>query len=112
VAAQANSLRIYVTAEGKRPFSAWLDSLTDRGVQGRILARLERIRLGLYGDCRPVGEGVSEMRIDAGPGYRVYFGQEARAMVILLCGGSKATQKKDIAKAKAYWKNYRSGANE
>ncbi|MEO8051694.1 MAG: type II toxin-antitoxin system RelE/ParE family toxin [Acidobacteriota bacterium] len=105
---QPRGLQIYETLGGKRPFQEWLDSLKDDAAQGRILARLERVRLGLLGDCRFVGDGVSELRIDAGPGYRVYFGQEGRAIVILLCGGSKAIQRSDIRNALAFWKDYRS----
>ena len=106
--AEPRALQIYVTADGKRPFQEWLDSLKDYEAQGRVLARLERVRLGLTGDSRSVGAGVSELRIDAGPGYRVYFGQEGRSIVILLCGGSKATQRKDITEARAFLKDYRS----
>ena len=69
-------------------------------------ARLNRIRLGNFGDCTGVGEGVEELRIDFGPGYRVYFGQQGALVVISLCAGSKKTQDKDIAKAKKYWKEY------
>jgi putative addiction module killer protein len=108
VSVQPRDLRIYVTADGKTPFTAWLDSLKDHDAQGRVLARLERVRLGLLGDCKSVGGGISELRIDAGSGYRVYFGQDGRTIVILLCGGSKATQKRDIADAKALWGDYRS----
>ena len=99
-------LRIYVTPDGKRPFEEWMRTLKDVDAQGRILARLERVRLGLLGDCKSVGEGVSEFRVDAGPGYRVYFGQDGRSMVVLLCGGTKARQRKDIAAAKMFWKDY------
>jgi putative addiction module killer protein len=106
--AEPRVLRIYVTPDGKRPFEEWMRTLKDVDAQGRILARLERVRLGLLGDCKSVGEGVSEFRVDAGPGYRVYFGQDGRSMVVLLCGGSKARQRKDIACAKVFWKDYRS----
>jgi len=85
-----------------------MHTLKDVEAQGRILARLERVRLGLLGDSKSVGEGVSELRVDSGPGYRVYFGQDGRSTVVLLCGGSKAGQQKDIANAKAFWKDYRS----
>jgi putative addiction module killer protein len=85
-----------------------LDSLKNLEAQGRILARLERVRLGLLGDCKPVGGGVFELRVDTGPGYRMYFGEVRRSVVILLCGGSKAAQSADIAAAKAFWKDYRS----
>ena len=93
MAAEPRELWIYETPDGKKPFRGWVDSLKDFEAQGRILARLERVRLGLLGDCKSVGEGVSELRIDAGPGYRVYFGQDGRSSVVLLCGGSKAAQR-------------------
>jgi putative addiction module killer protein len=89
-----------------------LDTLKDRDAQGRILARLERVRLGLLGDYKSVGDGVSELRIDTGPGYRVYFGQHGGTIVVLICGGSKASQKKDIVAAKAFWNDYRSRKDE
>jgi putative addiction module killer protein len=101
-------LRIYSTADGKKPFQDWIESLTDGEAKARILVRLERVRLGNLGDCKSVGEGVYELRIKIGPGYRVYFGRDGRVFVILLCGGSKATQRKDIANGKAYWQDYRS----
>ena len=106
--AQPGALQIYETPDGKRPFQEWIDSLKDHEAQGWILARLERIHLGPFGDCKSVGDGVSELRIDTGPGYRVYFGQEGHSIVILLCGGSKAAQRKDITSAKAFWMDYRS----
>ncbi len=83
-------------------------SLRDLKAQGRILGRIERLRLGLFGDTKPVGEDVSELRIDAGPGYRVYFGRDGKSIVILLCGGTKASQREDIAQAKVLWRDYRS----
>ena len=100
-------LRVYATASGRTPFSEWLDSLKDLRAQGLITARLERLRLGNFGDCRAVGAGVSELRIDFGPGYRVYFAREGR-IVVLLLAGSKRTQSKDIVNARAYWEDYRS----
>jgi putative addiction module killer protein len=108
MAAEPGELRIYRAPDGKQPFREWIDSLKDFAAQGRILARLERVRLGLLGDSKPVGEGVYELRIDAGPGYRVYFGKDGRSVVILLCGGRKASQPKDIAGAREFWKDYRS----
>lgn len=72
-----------------------------------ILARLARVRLGNLGDCKPVGEGVSELRVDYGPGYRVYFGQKGRTLVVLLCGGDKRTQDRDIRLAKLYWREFK-----
>jgi putative addiction module killer protein len=81
-------------------FAKWLANLRDIRAKARILARLDSVRLGNLGDVRSVGGGVSEMRIDVGPGYRVYFIRRQRIVVILLCGGDKSTQTKDIASAK------------
>lgn len=80
-------------------FDAWFAGLRDRQGKMRIQARIDRAELGNFGDCEPVGEGVSEMRIHAGPGYRVYFSQRAIDLVILLAGGDKSTQTKDIKAA-------------
>ena len=85
-----------------------MDSLNDYNAKSRVLLRMERVRLGSLGDWKSVGDGVHELRIDAGPGYRVYFGQDGKSIVILLCAGTKATQVRDIAKAKRYWQDYRS----
>lgn len=91
---------------GYEPLTEWLEHLKDVKGKQRIQARLRRLEQGLYGDCAPVGEGVLELRLFFGPGYRVYFGEEAEHLVILLCGGDKSTQKQDIDTAKAYWKEY------
>lgn len=88
------------------PFSDWLASLKDTRAVAIVRARLNRIRLGNFGDCKPIGGGVEELRIDFGPGYRVYYGREGSLVVILLCGGSKGTQTGDIQKAQKYWKEY------
>ena len=77
-------------------FARWLDRLPDLQGRARVQARIERLALGNPGDAKPVGEGVSELRIDYGPGYRVYFKQRGRELVILLAGGDKRTQAKDI----------------
>ena len=81
-------------------FGKWLSDLRDIRAKARILARLESARLGNLGDARSVGDGVSELRIDVGAGYRVYFTRRQRIIIILLCGGDKSTQSKDIARAK------------
>jgi putative addiction module killer protein len=88
------------------PFSDWLASLKDARAVGIVRARLNRIRLDNFGDCRSVGSGVEELRIDFGPGYRVYYGRDGSLAVILLCGGSKGTQGRDILRAQRYWKEY------
>ncbi len=80
-------------------FDAWFDALEDRQAARRIQVRIDRAEDGNLGDCKPVGEGVSEMRIHYGPGYRVYFVQRGTEMVILLAGGNKSTQAKDIKTA-------------
>ena len=80
-------------------FTNWLAKLADVQATARIVVRIRRLELGNAGDAKPVGEGVSEMRIDYGPGYRVYFTKRARSVVILLCGGDKKSQRKDIAAA-------------
>jgi putative addiction module killer protein len=82
-------------------FATWFARLRDRQARARITARIRRLSLGNPGDVRPVGGGVSEMRIDYGPGYRVYFVQRGEVLVILLCGGDKRTQERDIARALA-----------
>ncbi len=82
-------------------FVTWLDTLADTTVRGAVLARLDRLEVGLKGDVQPVGEGVSEMRIHIGAGWRIYFTQRGTQLIVLLAGGSKGTQKKDIKRAKA-----------
>jgi putative addiction module killer protein len=96
----------YQTRDGTIPFAEWLDDIRDKKVVARILARLARVRQGNLGDCKGVGEGVSELRVDYGPGYRVYFAQKRQTLVILLCGGDKRTQERDIQRAKQYWQDY------
>ncbi len=80
-------------------FVQWLDGLRDLRARARVLTRIERLGLGQAGDAKPVGEGVSELRVDYGPGYRVYYKQQGRLLVILLAGGEKKTQKRDIQAA-------------
>ena len=81
-------------------FDAWLSGLADQKAKARVLARLRSAMLGNFGDCEPVGEGVFEMRIHAGPGYRVYFVRTGPAVYLLLAGGDKSSQKQDIIRAK------------
>jgi putative addiction module killer protein len=81
-------------------FTAWLDNVKDERAAARIVTRIRRMEIGNAGDVKSVGEGVSEIRIDYGPGYRVYFTRRGRTLVILLCGGDKNSQRKDIALAK------------
>lgn len=81
-------------------FKDWLEALRDNNARIRIAARIRRMESGNFGDVEPVGEGVSEMRIHYGPGYRVYFVQQGQEVVVLLCGGDKSRQDRDIARAK------------
>ena len=89
-----------ITVRQTKPFAEWFGALRDERARARIDARIRRLSLGNPGDVKPVGEGVSEMRIDYGPGYRVYFRQQGDEIVILLCGGDKRSQERDIRLAK------------
>ena len=95
------------------PFHRCLKLQKDRVARARIRVRLNRLRLGNFGDCKPVGKGVNELRVDYGPpGYRVYFGKSKATIVILLCGGSKKSQSKDIQLDHAYWADLKGERNE
>lgn len=85
-------------------FQKWLDGLKDQKGRARVLSRIVAAESGNFGDCGSVSGGVSEMRIHVGPGYRVYYAQHAEVVYLLLAGGDKATQKRDITRAKAIWK--------
>jgi len=100
-------VREYQTIDGQSPFGDWMSSLRDRQAGRRIVGRVDRLRIGNRGDWKPVGEGVFELRIDYGPGYRVYCGQEGQTLVLLLCGGDKSTQSTDIKRAQEYWSDYK-----
>jgi putative addiction module killer protein len=100
-------VREYQTAEGKTPLTEWLRGLRDGPTSDRIVARLDRLKAGLFGDWKSVGGGICELRIDLGPGYRVYYAQEGKTLILLFCGGDKSTQAKDIETAHAYWKDYK-----
>jgi putative addiction module killer protein len=101
----------YADADGNEPFQLWIDTLRDKQGRRRILNRLVRLQQGNYGDVAPIGEGLSELRMFFGPGYRVYFGKEAGNIVIILCGGDKASQDSDIEQAKTYWQEYKTNAS-
>jgi putative addiction module killer protein len=100
-------IEYYIDDRGRRPFREWLEALKDIRAQVRIRVKLDRLALGYFGDCRSVGEGVLELKINFGPGYRVYFGLDKGQVVLLLCGGDKGSQTKDIQKAYQYWTNHR-----
>ncbi len=96
----------YRTVQGQVPFDKWLYSLPNTHLQAYILARLDRLRMGNFGDTKSVGSGIQELRIHQGPGYRIYYSWQGRKIVLLLCGGSKGTQKPDIKKARLFWEDY------
>jgi putative addiction module killer protein len=100
-------LKHYVNSSGDDLFGAWLDSIIDIRTRSRITARLLRLNNGNFGDCKPVGEGVWELRVDTGPGYRVYYAID-NGKVILLCeGGDKRTQRSDIKRAILRWQDWK-----
>lgn len=100
-------VRRYQIADGEAPVTVWLDSLRDRSGRARIVARLDRLQVGLFGDWKSVGDVVCELRMDFGPGYRVYYARQDDVIVLLLCGGNKSTQAKDIETAHGYWKDFK-----
>ncbi|MEK7711389.1 MAG: type II toxin-antitoxin system RelE/ParE family toxin [Planctomycetota bacterium] len=100
-------LRRYVTASGRDVFGEWLAGLADARARAKVAARLARVQAGNYGDCKPVGGGVWELRVDWGPGYRLYYARAGRSVVLLLCGGDKRTQTSDITRALEHWNDYK-----
>jgi putative addiction module killer protein len=98
---------LHYLSGGRDLFGEWLDGLGDRTGRAVILKRIDRVETGNFGDFRPVGGGVFEIRIHFGPGYRVYFGVDGPKIVLLLCGGDKATQRSDIRGAHELWEEYR-----
>ncbi len=101
----------YTTKEDECPFELWLESLRDRQARARIKTRLDRVENGNFGDYKPLGSGVMELRIDYGQGYRIYFAQAGETIVLLLCGGDKSTQNQDIIRAKHYWVDFQRREN-
>ncbi len=101
---------VYSDKNGKEPFTKWLHGLKDARSRRRILTRLRRIEQGNYGDCKHILNGVFELRLFFGPGYRIYFGEDGSKLVVLLCGGDKSSQQKDIQTAVSYWNEYKDNA--
>jgi len=97
----------YQDSNGHKPYAEWLDSLTDRQAKARILVRVNRMAAGNFGDCKPVRDGVLELKIDIGPGYRVYISRQGPLLVLLLCGGDKTDQSRNIEHAIAYLKDWK-----
>lgn len=107
-----NEIRIYKKPSGKEPFTAWIEKIKDKIVKARIRRRIDRLRAGHEGDCKSLGDGVFELRLLFGAGYRIYYGKYRKTIVILLCGGDKSSQSKDIAEAKQYWRDLTSDENK
>ena len=97
----------YQIPNGPEPFTRWLLSIRDTSIRRRIQARLIAIETGNFGDRKSVGDGVWELRLDFGPGYRIYYGEVDNTVVLLLCGGDKSSQRRDVERAKNYWKEYK-----
>ena len=108
---QPLKIQLYLLEDQSSPFETWLDSLRDRDGKSRVRLRLRRILLGNLGDYKSLGDGVYEFRIKTGPGYRVYFGIVGNSIILLLCGGDKGSQDRDILKAKEYWSRYENNSN-
>lgn len=106
------TLKVYGTRNGEEPLTRWLGELKDQKARIAIRMRLDRMLLGNFGYCEPVGEGVSEMKIDLGPGYRIYYGMIGRTIVLLLCGGDKKTQNKDIRRALEFFRDHKQREKE
>lgn len=100
-------VRRYQRVNGAVPLTEWLADLRDARARAKLEIRFRRVSLGIFGDIKPVGEGVLELREDIGPGYRVYLGRHGAALVILLCGGDKRSQDADIRRAKEYWLDWK-----
>ena len=100
-------LRVYQRQDGRQPFNEWLAELKDLQARARIRTRLGRLALGNFGDCKALDGGVLELRVDWGPGYRVYFARIGAVVLLLLCAGDKTSQSQDIERAKSYLEDYR-----
>ena len=103
--ARSRTVIYYADQDGREPFAEWLESLSIP-FQDRVFRRLQRVQLGNFGDHKGVGEGIHELRLHFGKGYRIYYGQDGDDIVLLLCGGDKSRQRKNIKQAKRYWEAY------
>jgi putative addiction module killer protein len=97
----------YQRNDGREAFSDWLNGLRNKVAQARIRIRLRQVQAGNFGDCEPVGEGIIELRVHVGAGYRVYCGRHGKTIVLLLCGGDKGSQVADIKRAKGLWSEWK-----
>ncbi len=99
---QQKELRYYIDAKSKAPFFEGLNSINDHTTKARIKQWVNRLVLGLYGDCKSISKNLWELRLDFGSGYRIYFTEQGDEIILLLCGGNKSTQQRDIERAKSY----------
>lgn len=106
----SHTIEFYATPVGKVPFQEWLLGLWDNTVRTKISMRIDRLTFGNFGDFRSLGEGLFELRIHEGPGYRIYFGRRGRRIVVILSGGDKSKQLRDIHTAHQYWREYKGRA--
>jgi len=99
-------IRHYLTGAGRDPYQGWLDRLKDLRARVAIQRRVDRIAAGHFGDHKPCRDGVWELRVDVGPGYRIYYARAGQVILVLLCGGDKRSQAADIETAVKYWTDY------
>ena len=97
----------YLTDDGHDPFKEWLANLADRQARARVVVRIQRMTAGNFGDCKPIADGVWELRIDHGQGYRVYYARAGAKLILILIGGDKRKQQAEIETALEYWKNWK-----
>ena len=102
-----NIVDFYTDERGRCPYLDWLSHLRDRNAVPKVLKAVERLQQQPPKDIKGVGAGVRELRIHHGPGYRLYYGQQGKRLYLLLCGGDKSSQRRDIARAKAYWQDHK-----
>lgn len=100
-------IEIYETRVGKSPFLDWVEELKETRTRAKIFTRLDRLKLGNFGDCKSIGGGISELRIHYGPGIRIYYSKVGTKIILLLCGGEKGSQKKDIKNAQVFLEDYK-----
>lgn len=103
----AKRILFYKDSKYREPFTNWLNEIKDQSIRRRVLARLRRLEQGNYGDCKSLGQELYELRLFFSSGYRIYFGETDNEIVVVLCGGDKSSQEKDIEKARFYWKDYK-----
>jgi putative addiction module killer protein len=101
-------IEFYVTSSGRSPFDDWFESIREMHTKSKILTRLARMKLGNFGDCKSLGDEIAELRIHYGPGIRIYYSKIGTKVILMLCGGDKGLQVRDINKAKEYLREYQS----